>query len=148
MYRFAIIAGIKGKPTTSCSPLVIFPILLFCTISISIPCVFNISIQTLSLSFILAHFSCMLTPSNSAPLSDHPDSRPCVLQLFPCCGSSLCYFVSAWLRLSQLPPRDPSNPISFSLCPVLPNVPFPLSAHALKNRRGMAFVFRAGVPGG
>lgn len=47
-------------------------------------------------------------------LLDHPGCPPCVLQLFPCCGSSLCYFVSAWLQLSPPPPthRDQSSSVS------------------------------------
>lgn len=94
----------------------------------------------------------LISPAGSHPLflpslPDHPDCRPCVLQLFPCCGSSLCYFVSAWLR-SRQPPPQPIQPCSFLPCSVLPHILFLFLLMPSKNWRGMAFVSSAGVPVG
>lgn len=77
--------------------------------------IFNISVlaQTLLRLFLslCLSFSPKLSQSLSRSLLDHPESCLCVLQLFPCCGLSLCYFVSAWLRLRN-PPTHARTPCS------------------------------------
>ena len=169
MHRFAIIAGIKGEPVSSwvaAFPRLFFFFFFFFYLSDFPSLHYFLSPLKGSRSLYFQHLypkpnplrafyslslilSCWLTPflSISLALADHPDCHPCVLQLFPCCGSSLCYFVSAWLRLRRPPPR-PIQPCFFLPCAVLPRVLLLSLLMPSKNRRGMAFVSSAGVPGG
>lgn len=87
-------------------------------------------------------------PSPPPPLWDHPDCRLCALQLFPCCGSSLCYFVSAWLQPSIHPPLTPPHHLQSNTNPTpapspllaSPPRPLPPSAAALRGAgEGAAF---------
>lgn len=119
--------------------------------------IFNISVLAQTpLCLFLSHclsFWPKLSQSLSRSLLDHPESCLCVLQLFPCCGLSLCYFVSAWLRLRKpphacthtlLPPHlNSSNPP----CTVLPHIFSPFLAHALKESEKDGFCIKCRCPG-
>lgn len=121
----------------------------FLSLHYPIASIFNISIltQTISGSFILTHFSCKLTPSLLAP----SQTTQTVIPVCSSCSPAVARVCVTLFPHGQgwgSPHCDPANPISFSLCSVLPHVLFLSLLMPSKNQRGMAFVSSAGVPGG